>query len=359
DTTTDTAYLTNGSYTLRLTVRDDAGNEGIDTALITLDNLYISDISRTPSTIDVYQGETADISFTINKPATVTLKIYHEWEGTGGDLVKEITQFFGTDGSYTLSWNGKDTGGDTLNDEAYIYILEAEAGPRTDAYLPPGGHLVGGGTGTIDSSYNAFINDYWRMTYNHSSGPGRVSMQVTPSGQSAFWVFHMQPFEGGNHLFVWDGRGSDGNILTVTSNVYFPAPTTMRPNYIITTGAAPTIAGQSPYVEVKSDPYLITCSYGQFTRFLYNIDQDCDVTIKILPPGVSDPNSGEAIVLVDNESQTAGDHEVSGWSPKDTSDPNGNSFLIEEDGAYMLSIEATNPQTGYSSLWRAVLNINQ
>jgi hypothetical protein len=59
---------------------------------------------------------------------------------------------------------------------------------------------------------------------------------------------------------------------------------------------------------VKSDPYLMTCSYGQFTRFLYNVDQDCRVTVKILPPGISDPSSTEAIVLVDDELQTAGDH---------------------------------------------------
>jgi parallel beta-helix repeat protein len=359
DTETDTAYFINGDYTLRLSVRDGAGNTGTDSALITLDNLYISEVTRTPSTINVYQGDSADISFTLNKSATVSLKIYPEWEGVTGALVKEIVQSFGAAGSQTMSWDGTDTSGDTVPDEAYVYVLDVVSGARTDAYLPTGGHIIGGGTGTIDPSYNAFTNDYWQMVYNQYTGAGRVSMQVTPTGQPAFWVFQNRPLEGGNTLIVWDGRGPDGNIIEGSTNVYFAAPTTMRPNYVITTGAAPAIGGQAPFVEVKSDPYLMTCSYGQFTRFLYNVDQDCRVTVKILPPGISDPSSTEAIVLVDDELQTAGDHEIAEWTPADTSDPNDNSFFIEEDGAYTLSIEAKNPATGFSSLWRAVINVRQ
>jgi parallel beta-helix repeat protein len=359
DESTANAYYSNGPYTLRLIVRDDAGNESVDTAQITLDNLYISSVSRSPSTINGGQGEKANISFTLSKPATVKLKIYPEWLGVEGGLVKEVTQVFGAAGSQTMSWDGKDSGGRLVEDEAYIYVLEAASGARSDAYLPTSGHEVGGGSGTIDASYNAFTNDYWQMIYNQYSGPGRVSMQITPSGEPAFWLFENRPLEAGDTLLVWDGRRLDGSIVEQSTNIYFPPPWTMRPNYIITKGAVPVISGQAPYIEVKADPYLLTCSYGQFSRFLYAIDQDARVTVKLLPPGISDSNSSEAIVVVDDELQTAGNHTIADWSPADETDPNANSFLIEADGAYTLIIEATDPDSGFSSLWRATITIRQ
>ena len=38
-------------------------------------------------------------------------------------------------------------------------------------------------------------------------------------------------------------------------------------------------------------------SYDQQTKFNYFVDQDSWVSIKVLPPGISDPNSTEAVTV--------------------------------------------------------------
>jgi hypothetical protein len=132
----------------------------------------------------------------------------------------------------------------------------------------------------------------------------------------------------------------------------------MRPNYIITAGAAPKLSGQAPNVEVKTNPYLAFLSYGQFSNMTYNIDQDANVTVKLLPPNVADPDSSEALTLVDDELLTAGDHELL-FDGLDTADPNGNSLLIGQDGDYTLHIEAVSLTSGFSGIWRANINLNR
>ena len=356
ETETDTIYYPNGLYTLRLTVLDEGGNTTIHSIAITLDNLYISELSLSAKTVDLGAGETADLSFTLSMAATVTLSIYPEWEGTDGELVKEFVMPFAS-GPQMISWDGTNTLGETVPDEAYVYFIEAVAGDRTDAYRPTGGHTVGSVSGSVDPSYDAASNNYWQMPLTVSYNQ-RVSLQITPSGQSAYYYFYMKPMESGSEYIVWDGRGEDGVLLDVTSNMYYPAPTTMRPNFIITTGAAPTVAGQAPYVEVKTDPFWIATSYGQVSTLKYNIDQAANVTIKLLGPAVGDPESLDAVTLVDNQLLSAGDHELD-FNGLDESDVNGMTLLTGEDGTFTLYIEATSPTTGLSDFWRTSIQLYQ
>ena len=99
----------------------------------------------------------------------------------------------------------------------------------------------------MEAHLRYYTNDFWKMTYNNSSA-SRVTMRVTPQGGSAFNVISMEPHEAGPFLIVWDGRDPMGNIVESTSNIYFPAPTTLRPNYILVKGNIPKISGQAPYV---------------------------------------------------------------------------------------------------------------
>src|SRR5687768_1420753 len=71
--------------------------------------------------------------------------------------------------------------------------------------------------------------------------------------------------------------------------------------------------GASPNVEVKSNPYRIFHIYEQLSQITYRLDQDSYVTVKLLPPGVSDPASQQAIVITNNELQSA----QSGGQPVD------------------------------------------
>ena len=355
----NTVTYPDGLYTIRLTVWDFGGNMIEDTVPVNVANLYITDVSRSPSTIDISQGETADISFTISLPAEVTLKIYPEWEGTNGQLVKAVTENYAAAGSYSISWDGTDNSGSFVPDEAYIYVLDAidpSNSSRTDSYYPTGGHSSGDANGSVDPDYDIYRNDFWNMVFN--SPASRMSLLVTPAGSDPFYVFKDVPYEAGDHLIIWDGRDPEGNIITGNVHIGSYAPPTLRPNYLITRGFNPEVEGTAGNIGIKSDPYIATICYGQFFKLLYNIDADCRVTIKILPPGINSPDAPEAIEITSNELQLAGDHEVT-WDAIDPLDPNDKKMLINEDGFYTFTIEATNPQTNGTRLKRGIINLYQ
>ncbi len=180
-------------------------------------------------------------------------------------------------------------------------------------------------------------------------------MEVTPSGEDTFRVVDMEPHEAEEIItLLWDGRRPNGTLVEQSVNIYFPPPTTLRSNYILVkpTPDVPVLKGIAPHVEVKADPYLVNFCYGEFTHLLYNLDRAANVTVTILPPGITDPAAPEAIVVVDNELQMVGDHTVS-WDALNNIDPND--ILISEEGVYTFVIEATS--SGYTSNWRGVVNL--
>ena len=110
--------------------------------------------------------------------------------------------------------------------------------------------------------------------------------------------------------------------------------------------------------EVKTNPYSAVLSYAQFSNMTYNIDQNANVTVKLLPPNVGDPDSPDVLTLVDDQLLSAGDHELL-IDGLDTADPNNNTIQIDDDGAYTLYIEAVSPLTGFSGIWRASITLNR
>ena len=191
--------------------------------------------------------------------------------------------------------------------------------------------------------------------YDSGYPAGRVTMRVTPSGEGPFNVFEGEPHEPGETFtIIWDGRRPNGTLVESSCQIYFPPPVPLYPNYIIVRSASqvPVISGQAPYIEVKSDPYLVNFSYGEYTKLLYNIDRDAVVTIKVLPPGVTDPESPIALVVLDHENQAAGDHTVT-WDGIIEGD--SNNIFLKQEGIYTFVIEATS--AGKTSEWKGFLNL--
>jgi hypothetical protein len=285
------------------------------------------------------------------------MRIYPEWDGETGSLIREITQSLAT-GTHSISWDGKNATSEIVPNEAYIYVLEASGAGRSDKYLPVTGHIDGSGEGIVPADYNVYTNDFWKIDYTMTANypAGRVSMEVTPYGEATFRVVNMEPHDAEETFTIlWDGRRPNGTLVeTPSSSIFFPAPTTLRPNYVIveSTSEKPVISGQAPYVEVKADPYLVNFCYGEHTKLLYNIDRTANVTIKLLPPGITDPASPDAITLVDNQSQSAGDHTIS-WDGIDIGDPRN--ILLKNEGVHTFYIEATASEK--TTTWRGVLNL--
>jgi len=342
--------VANGGYQIRLTATDRAGNLQRATRQINLDNLVLGQVAASKTTLDVGLNETSAIQFAINKPATVTLKIYPETAGEAGAIQRTIPGGSLPPGTHTFIWDGKAAGGAFLPDEAYIYVLEADAGSgRTDKFAPPGGLGGGSGSGSVDPSYNPYTNDFWTMPYNNSS-PGRVTMQVTPTGLPVFDVFTMEPHEAGIFTTEWDGRNTAGAIVTQASSVYFPPPTTLRPNYIITTGNKPRITG------IASDPYRLFMSYAHVSRFAFNLGRDATVTVTVLPPGVNNPADPSGRTILTATPLTAGSYTVL-FDPIDPGVANEDTFRFSAEGPYTFAVQAINPTSGATSLRRGVVTM--
>ena len=320
--------------------------------------VVLTSITQNQTTVTTGTGETLDISFDLSRQATVTLSIFDEKTRS---LVYQMSQLL-TPGTSMMSWNGRDNSNNLVPSEAYVYELRAVDMNHQDISGPAGGGQVGSGSGTIDSVYDPYTNDFWKMDYYNGTGNGRVRMSITPLAGGVFYPIDNVPYEGGTHLLTWDGRDPAGNIVEGNVSVYFYPPVTLPDHLVIIhNDTVITGTGAAPDIEVKSNPYRVTHSYDQFSQIAYRIDQDAYITVRMLPPGVNDVNSAEAITVVDNVLTSAldagnqpQDHIVE-WTGYDAADTNN--ILVSDEGDYTFVILATGEQTGVTSTYRGIVQL--
>jgi len=334
--------LQNGDYQLRLTVSDKAGNSSGFAILVTVNNLLLTNVSASSHTIDTNSAQTTSIQFDINAPAALTLRIVPEKLGPSGSAVYQTSQICPTAGSYSFTWDGKDSTGKAAPDEAYLYVLDASDGTRTGGYSPPAPI----GTGSVTCSqgtYNPYKNEPLTVTYSPSQ-PGRVNLNISWGAQN-FKVMDGVAHVSGNYTYNWDGRNPTNKILADGAVASCAIAALLPENHIITTGDTPKVTW------VKTDPYQMSLSYGQFSRIKYTVSQQASVTLKLLSP------SGASAILINNLPQSAGSYELE-WTAADATDVTGKKFLFSEEGDYMVWIQVVKPVTGTSSVTKGNLKIN-
>ena len=156
---------------------------------------------------------------------------------------------------------------------------------------------------------------------------------------------------------MWDGRDPVSGLSMPGGVWVTPELVLLRDNAILVKGTAPAITGlgAAPNIEIKSNPYRVSHSYGQFSQIAYQLDQDAYVSVKLLPPGVGDPNDPSAIDLVAHQLQSAAQVQVVDWSGHDPVDTNN--ILVSQEGQYTFSIEATSAATGLTTRYRGALKL--
>lgn len=302
-------------------------------------------------------------TFTLNRGGTVTFQIKRDSDGV---VVRQWSQSF-VAGSNAFSWDGRDDAAQLIPQGAYRAVLTATDGLDPFIYDAPVPAVVVGNTGGVGSppaTFNPYTGEQYKLNVTFQS-PTLASLLITPQSGTPFYVFQNVYYPAGSNWVYWDGRDPNGVLLTVPATVWVDDGQIMRTNGIYVFSPIVQITGTSaaPNIEVRSDPYLITSSYEQNAKIVYRISLDATVRVTLLPPGIVDPASPSAIVLVNNESQTAKDgsnapidHTVE-WRGYNTADPNA--VLVSTDGAYTFAIEATLPATGQKTLYRGILNIVQ
>lgn len=312
----------------------------------------------------IVSSQPAAGTFTLNRSGTVTFRVYRESDGA---LVREWNQAM-TAGSNGFTWDGRGELAQLLPVGMYRVVVTATDGLDPfdyDAPLPTGVSAPDcGSTCSVASTFNPYLNEAIKVQVRYLV-PTLGNLQVTPSLGTPFYPVNDVYYPPGYHWLYWDGRGTDGALLTVPATVWAGDGKLIRPNgvYVFTPRVDITGTGAAPNIEVRSDPYLVASSYEQASKIVYRLSLDAVVRVSVLPPGVVDPASPQAIVLVNNVSQSAKDGQgapvdhVAEWRGFDAVDPNA--MLADAEGAYTFAIEATLPATGQKTLYRGVLNVRQ
>lgn len=302
-------------------------------------------------------------TFTLNRGGTVTFVVRRE---TDNAVVREWSQAFPV-GQNAFNWDGRGESSQILAAGLYRVVLTATDGLDPfdyDAPAPAGESKPDCSTCIAPTGFNPYVNEFYKVKVQYNV-PTLAYLQVTPSLGTPFYPVADVYYPAGQHWLYWDGRGPDGALLTVPATVWAGDGKLMRPNgvYVFTPKVAITGLGAAPNIEVRSDPDRVASSYEQSSRIVYRVSLDAVVRVTILPPGVVDPASASAIVLVNNVTQPAKnglgnpiDYTVE-WRGYDTADPNA--MLAGAEGAYTFAIEATLPATGQKTLYRGILNIMQ
>ncbi|MCP4304223.1 MAG: hypothetical protein GY788_04930 [bacterium] len=319
--------------------------------------------------------EDVTVDFVLAAPAaSVDVNFY---EGTGfnlGPLRRTIHITGAAAGPNFVVWDGKDDSGGYVASDGYTYTIDA------DGFLyAPGPWFVGGppvapGVQWADSGdpgYNTYRNEFWHRDLEVTGHAAEITLRIKRAPNDFFdpWP-RSRVVPPGTHTLVWDGRDDsgipvEGGPREIASNSNSP----LRYNLVVVEGTAPLITGTSPHIEVKADPWLVTHSYEQISKLTYRLDQDSHVTIKVLPPGIYDPDdpSPEIQTLVDNVLQPAesGGNPVdyvvpwTGLDPADTDGDAGNNVRVDSDGHHTFTIEATSDVTGFSTVYRGSLQIQR
>ncbi len=302
-------------------------------------------------------------TFSLSRAGTVTFQVKRESDDA---LVRQWSQSFVT-GANSFSWDGRGDLGQLLSAGLYRIVLTASDGldpfdydapASTDPSAPDCGFFC-----QVPATFNPYRNEMLKVQVQYSV-PTLGNLQVTPQGAATFYTLNDVYYPAGSHWLYWDGRWPDGTLVTVPSTVWAGDGKRLRPNgvYVFSPKVEITGLGAAPNIEVRSDPDLVASSYEQSSRIVYRVSLDATVRVTILPPGVVDPASPSAIVLVNNVTQPAKDGNgvpidyTAQWRGYNVADPNA---MLANEGVYTFAIEATLPATGQKTLYRGILNITQ
>ncbi len=311
----------------------------------------------------VVSTQPATGTFTLNRAGTVTFQAKRDADGL---VVRQWSQSF-VAGANAFSWDGRGDSGQLLPQGLYRIVPTATDGLDPfvlDAAVPAGVSAPDCASCVAPSTFNPYLNEAYKVKVQYSV-PTLANLRVTPQGGSPFYPINDIYYAPGTYWLSWDGRGLDGQLLTVPASVWAGDGKLMRPNGVFVFAPTVQVTGTAavPNIEVRSDPYLVTSSYEQSARIVYRISLDAVVRVTLLPPGVVDPASPSAIVLVNNVSQTARDGNNAPidytveWRGYNATDPNA--VLVSTEGSYTFAIEATLPATGQKTLYRGILGIAQ
>lgn len=342
----------NGAYQVELDVRDRAGNHGIVTRALSIDELRITSVFSTPEVIDPTANQTATIGFTLDRPANVSLRLYqsvtHALRRTLLDAEPEAS------GSHTFSWDGRNDASAIVQPEAYYFSIHASDGAgRSVTYNEPTSPTLGPWqwlhwsnvlfNGVAPPNVFTFPNVDWNPHRNDplliefdTNGPARH--RVTAIANSTIvYILSWAPVPTGHYSVLWDGRDGSGSVLSTTFGIGFtnPMPVEIHPIFV---------KYGTDFGDVRTNPYLFHPTLAEVTNLKYSIGVPSQIGIDVI-----DPNGSFLDTLMSPTAQPAGAYELI-WDGRDA-----DGEIVTAAGSYTLVLTGTEDATGRAFTRRATV----
>jgi flagellar hook assembly protein FlgD len=308
----DSYKVSNGTYTIRLTVTDTAGNITSTQVRVNVDNIAITSVSINPDVINPANSETTTIGYTLDRNANVTIKLYDLDNNLTRTLINSLPRPKGVNSEI---WNGKDDAGIIVSDDAYTITIEAQAGAAIGPYQSSGGYTRNWSAVsnfTVTNNFNPYNNELCEIKFNLLAN-SLFSLGVGQSGNfvSTLWLFLQKPLSATAHTFYWDGRDKQGKILDYYTT---GAPLVVAYDCLSLPQNTIIVTGQEPdKIDVSTDPFAIVVSYGEIANINYTLPTAGNVSVSIYKP-----TNILIKKLLENQAQAAGTYKLT-WDGTDSS----------------------------------------
>ncbi|HEX7329952.1 MAG TPA: PKD domain-containing protein [Pyrinomonadaceae bacterium] len=333
-------YESPGTFTAALRVTDNEGLTGIDTVDITV-NILVS-LTIPNETCSPLQGGTVLVNTTQGGTTPITLFIRNKAGQTVRTLVNNVTR---TAGSYSDSWDCKDTNGLVVAEDVYYAVLQflANGQPQVlDQSTTTGGQFfnpnwnmsTSTGSACFNCPFRPFDDDFLKVDFSLSrAAEVSVSIRLFNAVDEVVSLFDRKLFGRGNSTVFWDGTDILGRLVAPPPGETFLWGMTAftLPNNAIYVEVAPQLTN------VSADPNYFDPATGNFispqnptTKVSYTLSKQANVTLQVFRAG---SNALMRTVTQLNAPAGAGTIE---WDGKNQSG------MFVDKGDYRLALKATD-----------------
>ena len=170
--------------------------------------LSIFDIALSATSFNPSRGDTLECRYSLSRDARVTVQVFDADQQLVRTLVSDSQK---TSGQNKETWDGKDSEGMVVPNEAYFFNIEAEDADRNRVVYDP---VTFSGGESADLRHGQFDHDNGTLSYKLSQ-PSRVLLRAGVPGSALLkTIVDWQPRVAGEITEYWNGKDED-NLIEV------------------------------------------------------------------------------------------------------------------------------------------------
>jgi len=328
--TWSTAGLGNGLYSVRLQVRDQAGNLRTTTRQSSIANFSMT--TQSVHQLNATLGETIVYSTTVPFAVTETLLLKNQ----AGQVVRTLVNAARNAGTFTDTWDGRNDSGALVPDGAYFVVANVDDGTHTFAFDLSNQYLEGWDYNypSRSDTFDPYNNQPMSLTYTFPQ-PGRVNIIFTnkteagPCGPSDYCLKHDEYQAAGTYTVNWYGTDDAGALRSDLTNVSVTSfRTGFAQNAVVVYGSKPSIAGLSVSPAVFAPAFAPQTIAFDLTTF-----QSASATVQLSFRNIASGSTLRTITLADQ----APGHVIVTW------DGRADNGMWVAAGDYLVTLAITDP----------------